>query len=456
MAVAEKKSQESATTSAFDRVAVVSLIGVVYVLGSLAVVFKLVPDVWRLVWGRGLNLNPDSFTGTTLMVLVVVAAAVGLVILGRRLLGTRQVPGVRAGIFFGLIYFLLALLMTRWVSIWIEYWVYYDHWFGDSGRTVGIVLTALAGAGFFFLAIRWMMRAGFERTVLRFEGAGWFSAHALKPQQGQKVRRGTILGILIVLGSGIWTMYNHKILERGPESWSIGIPFTGTIKDIAPNDARKMLTEKFGDKCETEGAPAYEYRTIVDRFEGGKLVRIQPELSSVTVLDEDGKKYTFNRGDIVPKSEIADLKKRLVGSDQDKLPDAEEARKQSVSPVVVPAQAPTGKMELAAITLLPHLRFTLPFVLAATSIWFAWRVVNLPTFADFLIATEAELNKVSWTSRRRLYQDTVVVLMTMVLLAAVLFAMDQIWLHLLSWKRIGVIYQDDTQSQTTKGDKVPW
>src|SRR5206468_1159540 len=35
-----------------------------------------------------------------------------------------------------------------------------------------------------------------------------------------------------------------------------------------------------------------------------------------------------------------------------------------------------------------HLVF--PLVLAAVLLWFAWRMVNWPTFADFLIATEAE------------------------------------------------------------------
>ena len=43
-----------------------------------------------------------------------------------------------------------------------------------------------------------------------------------------------------------------------------------------------------------------------------------------------------------------------------------------------------------------------PLLLSAGLIWFAWRIVNWPTFADFLIATEAEINKVSWTTRKRL------------------------------------------------------
>src|SRR2546430_6963945 len=41
-----------------------------------------------------------------------------------------------------------------------------------------------------------------------------------------------------------------------------------------------------------------------------------------------------------------------------------------------------------------HVSITLPLLLAAASLWLAYRVVNYPTFADFLIATEAEMNKV--------------------------------------------------------------
>ena len=44
MAVAEKKAQEISTSSLLDRVPVVSLVGVVYVLACLGILFKLVPD----------------------------------------------------------------------------------------------------------------------------------------------------------------------------------------------------------------------------------------------------------------------------------------------------------------------------------------------------------------------------------------------------------------------------
>ena len=46
------------------------------------------------------------------------------------------------------------------------------------------------------------------------------------------------------------------------------------------------------------------------------------------------------------------------------------------------------------VTLLSDVRFTVPLILGAMTLWFAYRIVNFPGFADFLIATEAEINKV--------------------------------------------------------------
>src|SRR5207248_6166058 len=91
------------------------------------------------------------------------------------------------------------------------------------------------------------------------------------------------------------------------------------------------------------------------------------------------------------------------------------------------------------LTLLPDPQYTFPILFAGFSLWLAYRVVNFPAFADFLIATEAEMNKVSWTTRKRLVQDTVVVLVTMVLMAVFLFVVDVAWGKLLSSKPIEVL-----------------
>ena len=51
----------------------------------------------------------------------------------------------------------------------------------------------------------------------------------------------------------------------------------------------------------------------------------------------------------------------------------------------------------------------------------SYRVVNVPGFADFLIAVEAEMNKVSWPTRTELFRASMVVLILIFALAVVLF-----------------------------------
>lgn len=68
--------------------------------------------------------------------------------------------------------------------------------------------------------------------------------------------------------------------------------------------------------------------------------------------------------------------------------------------------------------------------------WFAYRLVNWPKFADFLISVEAELNKVSWPSWRELNRASMVVIFTIFFMATILFAYDFIWQLIFSALRI--------------------
>ena len=43
------------------------------------------------------------------------------------------------------------------------------------------------------------------------------------------------------------------------------------------------------------------------------------------------------------------------------------------------------------VTVMSGVRYVVPVVLVALTLWVAFRAVNLPTFAEFLIATEAEI-----------------------------------------------------------------
>ncbi|MCS7015800.1 MAG: preprotein translocase subunit SecE [Gemmatales bacterium] len=77
-------------------------------------------------------------------------------------------------------------------------------------------------------------------------------------------------------------------------------------------------------------------------------------------------------------------------------------------------------------------RLTLSLLVLGLGSWWAWRLVNYPRFADFLVSAENEMVKVYWPSWRSLSRDTVVVLVTMILLAIFLYMMDVVWTLILS------------------------
>lgn len=95
-----------------------------------------------------------------------------------------------------------------------------------------------------------------------------------------------------------------------------------------------------------------------------------------------------------------------------------------------------GRNEAAEAIVRQSVRHGLPFALLLLGLWAAYRLVNLPGFADFLIAVEAEMNKVSWPSRAELYRSSIVVLVTIFALAAVLFVFDFFWQTIFTWLNV--------------------
>lgn len=71
--------------------------------------------------------------------------------------------------------------------------------------------------------------------------------------------------------------------------------------------------------------------------------------------------------------------------------------------------------------------YLLSGLLFAFGAWFAYRIVNWPRFADFLISVEAEMNKVSWPTRTELIRSSLVVLVVLFILAIALFLFDVVW-----------------------------
>ena len=64
---------------------------------------------------------------------------------------------------------------------------------------------------------------------------------------------------------------------------------------------------------------------------------------------------------------------------------------------------------------------------AFLGIWFAYRIVNYPPFADFLIAVEAEMKKVSWPAWPELWKASLVVIFVIFSMALSLWLFDLFW-----------------------------
>jgi preprotein translocase SecE subunit len=279
-----------------------------------------------------LDLNLTSFVSGALLLLTMGVTAAVLIFLGTRLVGPNPPHGLRAGVFVGILGLLVTALIARWIAGWFEDLVAN----GSLDRTVGIGIAAAVGLVLLVLYVRLFFRPGFCRWLGHAEDMGWFQATSFKASQGQRVRRGTIVGLLTLAGCGIYTLLAHQTLSSG--DWDITIPFAGGL----------------------------------------------------------------------------------------------------------------------VVTLLPHVQYTVPLLLLAASLWFSWRIVNYPPFADFLIATEAEMNKVSWTTRKRLIQDTVVVLVTVILLTVFLFFVDILWIKILSHPWVRVLQVDTAAEKRVGPSEADW
>jgi preprotein translocase SecE subunit len=240
----------------------------------------------------------------------------------------------------------------------------------------------------------------------------------------------------------------------------------GQIKDAnkdAEKDPSKLLalTDLLAVPTGVVVVDRYALRDINERTDPTRNVRVG--LVQVSGLKKaDGE--PIREGEIVPTKEldaaierIKDERLKPLESLKERDPEAWQERRKALMDTLDPLlpkrqdlSSATGPTYFGILAQLPSVQYTFPLLLLAVSVWLSWRIVNMPMFADFLIATEAELNKVSWTTQRKLMQDTVVVLVTVVLMAGFLFAVDQAWRIALSWEYIKVLQIPKDQSDRNR------
>ena len=343
MAVAEQTASEQVSYSPEAKLAGSCLLGSLFVLGSLALIFNILPTAWHQWFGATETtkefLNP--FLSASLLMIVELIAIVLVGFAGYWLDKNYSARGLRAGSFLG--------ALGLFVSVWITFALanILDRTLPISVRGGVAVLLA---AGFVFGLSRLYLLPAFRGFLISLEDQGWFYSAAYKPNQGHKVRRATIAGILTIGFCGIYTMIQHSMLGSrfAENTWYWWVPFT-------------------------------------------------------TFTDES-----------------------------------------------------TGMAFARRLPLIYNTHLVVPLILGVLLLWLAWRITNWPTFADFLIATEAEINKVSWTTRKRLVTDTIVVLVTVFFLTGFLFAVDILWIKFLSNDFIKVLYVDIRSEQAKQQEKTHW
>ncbi len=93
--------------------------------------------------------------------------------------------------------------------------------------------------------------------------------------------------------------------------------------------------------------------------------------------------------------------------------------------------------ELSGTDLAPYMVFGIPLAIFVDAAACVFWVVNRPRSADFMIATEGEMKKVSWSSKREIIGGTKVVIATTLILAALLWVVDLAFTFFFHW--IGVL-----------------
>ena len=347
-----------------------SLIGAVFVLFAAFLLLRGIPWFWEQNIHDALTRATNSFVSTALLITVQLAVAVLLLYIGSRLGAGRQVTGIRGGIF---------LMILAAFIVFFSGKAFINHLPPQHSLTFANIVVLLFNATVLFLVIQFFRKGRFTEWAVTLDQAGWFDAKSYKRTQGLRVRRLTILGILLVAGSGIWTLMTHNYLPHNVEvKLSDGTPVKNRMGDWV-----------VGGKV----------------LEPNQLPTIKPDAS-----EEERKQLEAQREQVRLENRA---RPRVEGG----------------------------------LTLIPDLDLTLPLILIAATLWFAWRVVNYPQFADFLIATEAEINKVSWTTRRALFRDTIVVLTSLILLTIFLFVVDVFWGWILSRKYIAVLPTEEEKEK---------
>jgi preprotein translocase SecE subunit len=325
---------------------------------------------------------------------------------------------VVGGIFF-LALFCLALTLLNWM----------EKSGGQQAFLISAVLVVFLTIGARLFISRFLTRS----AVAAMDDQGWTSLGSFKRVQGQRVRRLTMITLLIAVVTGSMSLMNAGYGAR----WFAELPLSGKFEIVDPHDAKyNKIPLKAGDSFSRE-----QYQTLQNDLKD--LVLVGGEAVTVTI---DGAESSFKPGDLIPR----DLAKKIqnILRDGRREGDSQELK---TSEAVLPE---TRKIDQLGMLLLPEGQLKV-VALSIIGFFLIWRLVNVPSFADFLIATDSEMSKVSWPPLKKLWRDTLVVVTGMFLMGGMIMAMDWVWRGVLT--SISVLqFPATTDDKNRSEDLKPW
>ncbi len=367
-------------------------------LGSLCGALYVLASLWIIfaglptLWAEMLSTGPGQEPVVNPFLADALLLVVDLgVAFGLGWLGYRLISTqTERGLRAGIFCAAVEIFLVLWIGFWVGRMLQEAEFGASLGWTVTAVVMAVLAAGFFYV---FALSPGWYDFLVGFEEQGWFTLTPYKGNQGVRTRRATVLGALVLGFSGIITMVNHRSFgsERlGANDWYWTVPFT----------TRTVKADVLFEKAKEGTALNEDERKVLRDL--AKVDQPNNEQLEALAAEQAGHVYTYS----------------------------------------------------LTFPLMYKLHLVLPVVFALVLFWFAYRLVNVPTFADFLIATEAEMNKVSWTTRRRLFQDTIVVLVTVLLMTIFLFVIDIVWIKALGF--VGVLQVDVKAQLQKQQEKSQW
>jgi preprotein translocase SecE subunit len=246
-----------------------------------------------------------------------------------------------------------------------------------------------------------------------------------KRTQGRIARQATFAALVVAVALGLWRLntvlqaYDPSIVAKPAmvscTSKSGDVGADAQLVITAPATGKNEVNAEKKDKGKKDTEAAAEEKVTIALHSGDEFIKVAEAINAQSA--KTGVVASVSSED--QKDRSLTIATRANGESQ--------FLKVEVSEPALQVAGLTDGVARGCDELNLGLQFVVPSLLFLLTLWVSFRVVNVPAFADFLVAVEAEMNKVSWPTWHELSRASMIVLILIFALAFVLLGFDTIW-----------------------------